>query len=129
MDAGRIGDDFVVPRGARDGSGSNFPIDGWLPTPASGEWPLPRRFRRRIGNPARYHHYPRAHEQSAVQITIADQHGLAEAERSRSADDAILPGRVAATLVATQSDYGATLRIAANALIPCDNRGHGPAKR
>ncbi len=87
-------------------------IDGWLPTPTQGDWPLPRFD---VESATRRDTTLTIARQPAVQIALADQHGLTEADRFRPADDPVLPGRIIATLVAGQSDYGATLRITANA--------------
>ena len=81
-------------------------IDGWLPIPSQGDWSLPR-FDVESAN--RRDSTITLARQPAVQIALTDQHGLAEADQSRPAEDATLPGRIVAALVAAQSDYGATL--------------------
>ncbi len=92
--------------------GQLLSIDGWLPTPDARRLAVAA-IRRRIGDPARYQHYARA---SAGGANRADRPAWPGGSRPvSSSGGSDLAGEIVAALVAAQSDYGAILRITANA--------------
>jgi hypothetical protein len=85
-------------------------LEGWLPTPLEGNWPLPRIDLDSVNQRETTISLLR---QPSVQVAVNEPRGLVEAIRPR-ADESPLPGQIIASLVAGQADYSATLQISPN---------------
>ncbi|HVU86672.1 MAG TPA: hypothetical protein VHD36_05095 [Pirellulales bacterium] len=85
-------------------------IEGWLPAPLDGSWPLPRI---KLESATQWETMITLQRQPTVQIALADQQGLFAANHLRP-DESPLPGPTFAVLRASQNDYSATIRISPN---------------
>ena len=85
-------------------------LDGWLPTPVEGNWPLPRI---ELDSVTQRETTIYVLRQPGVQVAVRDPQGLVEATRPRS-EESPLQGQLVAALVASQAEYGAMVHISPN---------------